>query len=158
MTNTNSVFLFLCVLIWKENPVEGNKNLPGNLITFGDSQYFIADIFHGCWWEAWAHCKSLNMNLVSIESEQENNFLYQKMKERYGNGPEYGFWTAGAKEQNRWVWKNTGRPITYYNWYPNQPDNTGSRIEMIYNGLTGLRWKALYEHYIGLRAVCEIGL
>ncbi|XP_028131894.1 perlucin [Diabrotica virgifera virgifera] len=156
MTNTISVFLFLFVLIWKGNTVEGNvKNLPSihlvqntnpsipNLITFGNSVYYIVHTFEGYWLDAMLHCKSLNMDLVSIESQQENNFLHQKMREYFGNGPEYWFWSSGAKLKNRWVWMSKGRPINYYNWYPNQPDNARNeenRLELRWNWAGGLRW------------------
>ncbi|CAG9835244.1 unnamed protein product [Diabrotica balteata] len=171
MTNKISVILFFFVLIWKENAVEGNvSNFPTitlvqntkpsipNLITFGNSVYYIGHTFQGCWLEAMLHCKSLNMDLVSIETREENDFLYHKMKEYFGNGPEYWFWTSGTKLQNRWVWMGKGRPVNYYNWYPRQPDNAGNKencIEVRYNWQAGIRWNDRNEHDSGLHALCE---
>ncbi|XP_050504340.1 uncharacterized protein LOC126883134 [Diabrotica virgifera virgifera] len=156
MATKISVILFLCLAIWKQNAVDGNKNLPGNLITYGNSQYFIADNVRQCWWEAWRYCKSLYMDLVSIESQEENNFLYEKLKERYGSGAEYSFWTAGAKKGRGWVWKTTRLPIYYFNWDPNV--NAGNRIEVRYNGLTGLHWNVKRQHFRGIYAICEAAL
>ncbi|XP_028143758.1 perlucin-like [Diabrotica virgifera virgifera] len=104
------------------------------------------------------YCQSLNMDLVSIETQEENKFLYQKMNEYFGNGNEYWFWTSGVKVQNRWVWMAKGRPINYYNWYAKQPDNWGNkenRIQVIYHGGIGFVWNDRNEDHGRLHALCE---
>uniref|UniRef100_A0A6P7G4C3 Uncharacterized protein LOC114333684 n=1 Tax=Diabrotica virgifera virgifera TaxID=50390 RepID=A0A6P7G4C3_DIAVI len=71
------------------------KNLPSinllqntnfsarNLPTFRNSVYEMGvDNYQGNFFGAQEYCRSLNMSLVSIESEDENYFLYQLMKER----------------------------------------------------------------------------
>ncbi|XP_028128388.1 uncharacterized protein LOC114324755 [Diabrotica virgifera virgifera] len=189
MTNKISVILFLCVLIWKENAVEGKfkfslkwesshepkeevpvKNLPSiqilqntdlaarNLPKFRNSVYDLGFDFQGNWYDAAVFCKSRNMSLVSIESEEENAFLYELMKQRYGESMEYWFWTSGIQRNNRWVWTSTGRPIEYFNWMTYQPDNQRSQencIEMRYNWYTGMRWNDRNGLDCGVHALCE---
>uniref|UniRef100_A0A6P7EYF9 E-selectin-like n=1 Tax=Diabrotica virgifera virgifera TaxID=50390 RepID=A0A6P7EYF9_DIAVI len=98
------------------------------------------------------------MDLVSIETQEENNFLYQKMKEYFGNSPALEFWSSAAKVQNRWVWMGKGRPINYTNWYPNQPDNSENkenRIQVNYEWANGVRWNDRNENNGRLHALCE---
>uniref|UniRef100_A0A6P7HEB7 Perlucin-like n=1 Tax=Diabrotica virgifera virgifera TaxID=50390 RepID=A0A6P7HEB7_DIAVI len=104
------------------------------------------------------HCKSLNMDLASIETKQENDFLYNQMKAFFGGGGEYWFWTSGTTLPNdRWVWMGTGRPIVYANWFPKQPDNAGNNekcIEVRYNYNNGLQWNDNNQN-ANLHALCE---
>ncbi|XP_028128019.1 macrophage mannose receptor 1-like [Diabrotica virgifera virgifera] len=158
MTTKVSVILLLCLAILKQNAAEGRKAKTDDLIFFANSEYHIDDTSLRTWEDARKLCQSLDMDLVSIETPEENNFLFESLKKRYGDGAEYSFWTAGVKEGNGWTWTNTGHPIKYFNWAPGQPEDAGARIEMIYNYSAGLRWYGKPKDYgtEGLHAVCEL--
>ncbi|XP_072389591.1 LOW QUALITY PROTEIN: uncharacterized protein, partial [Diabrotica undecimpunctata] len=79
----------------------------------------------GNWYAATLHCKSFNMDLVSIESKEENDFLFQSMKSVLGKSERWTrLWTSGTSlPYNKWVWMATGNPVVYTNWYPGEPNN-----------------------------------
>ncbi|XP_072398718.1 perlucin-like [Diabrotica undecimpunctata] len=124
----------------------------------GNTLYYFGYTFKGNWFQAMEHCKSLNMDLVSIESKPENDFLYNRMKDFFGGGAEYWFWTSGTTLPDaKWVWMRTGRPIVYANWFPNQPDNAGNNekcMEVRYNYKNGLQWNDNNQN-ANLHALCE---
>jgi hypothetical protein len=85
------------------------------------------------WYEAKAACENLGGYLVTITSEQENEFVYNLVKsntfwylDSWGNG--LGPWIGGYQENGaqepgggwRWV---TNEPFSYSNWEADQPDN-----------------------------------
>ncbi|CAG9834979.1 unnamed protein product [Diabrotica balteata] len=137
MSNKISVVLFLCLIIWKENVIEASTvDLTNNkfavhtnpflkLLTFGDSVYYIGHTFRGNWYAAMLHCRSFNMDLVSIESKEENDFLFQSLKSVLGKSEGWTrLWTSGTSlPYNQWVWMATGNPVVYTNWYPGEPNN-----------------------------------
>uniref|UniRef100_A0A6P7H0S0 Macrophage mannose receptor 1-like n=1 Tax=Diabrotica virgifera virgifera TaxID=50390 RepID=A0A6P7H0S0_DIAVI len=113
-------------------------------IVFEDTIYYIGYAWEGNWLQAMFHCKSLDMDLLSIESKEENDFLSRKLKELL-QGREYNFYTSGTRlPYNKWIWMSTGRPVTFTNWKPNEPnnymDNDETCIEVQYRYETGLRW------------------
>uniref|UniRef100_A0A3B4FU29 Aggrecan core protein n=1 Tax=Pundamilia nyererei TaxID=303518 RepID=A0A3B4FU29_9CICH len=68
------------------------------------------------WAEAEKHCQELNAHLVSISSQEEQQFLIS-------NGEEYQWIGLSDKDmQNEFHWTD-GSPLTFENWRPNQPDN-----------------------------------
>ncbi|XP_028138012.1 perlucin-like [Diabrotica virgifera virgifera] len=109
----------------------------------GNTLYYFAYTMEGSWFQAMEFCKGLNMDLVSIETEEENNFLFDQMTEFFGDTDEYRFWTSGTTlAYNKLVWMGTGRPIVYGNWYPGEPNNSGNDekcIEIAYSK-KGLQW------------------
>nr|XP_020480943.1 aggrecan core protein-like isoform X2 [Monopterus albus] len=68
------------------------------------------------WSEAEQHCQELNAHLVSISSQEEQQFVNS-------NGQEYQW--IGLSDQaveNEFHWTDDS-PLTFVNWRPNQPDN-----------------------------------
>ncbi|CAH1286560.1 unnamed protein product [Diabrotica balteata] len=104
------------------------------------------------------YCKLHNMDLVSVETEAENDFLYETMKLLFGGDDEYRFWSSGSTfADDKWVWMGTGLPIKYFKWMPKQPDNARDNekcLEIRYNPHDGILWNDEYQNK-DLHVVCE---
>ncbi|XP_050518116.1 macrophage mannose receptor 1-like [Diabrotica virgifera virgifera] len=119
--------------------------------------YYIGYIFTGTWYQAMLHCNSLNMDLVSIETKQENDFLFNQMKALLGDLSEYQFWSSGTTlPYDKWVWMTSGRPIFYTNWEAGEPNNGPNEhcLEIKYIYKRGLTWNDVKQD-VKSHALCE---
>ncbi|KAF4095101.1 aggrecan core protein isoform X1 [Onychostoma macrolepis] len=74
------------------------------------------------WTSAEQHCQELNSHLVSISSQQEQEFVKNQARD-------YQWIGLNDKDvQNQFSWTD-GSPLIYKNWRPNQPDNYFSTRE-----------------------------
>ncbi|XP_050511758.1 snaclec alboaggregin-D subunit beta-like [Diabrotica virgifera virgifera] len=109
---------------------EGNTagSLPSlNFVENGNKRYYIGDVFQGNFFRSEQFCRQNGMNLVSISSSQENDFLQRTIIQRSNSSAGLGdeFWTSGTKipDSRNWIWFTTGRKISYYNWLKGQPES-----------------------------------
>ncbi|KAJ8975403.1 hypothetical protein NQ317_001943 [Molorchus minor] len=99
-------------------------------------------MFQATYFQAYQYCRYHGMQLVTISSQAENDFLEREL-EKLGK---HSFWTSGSKlsDENNWSWMSTGNPITYINWYPGEPNNVKDDkedcIEMRSLDDKGLKW------------------
>ncbi|KAG5900635.1 hypothetical protein JTB14_005912 [Gonioctena quinquepunctata] len=122
------------------------KKKPTNYLEFAGSKYYIHTIFKTNFFGAMQYCKQQNMELLSIETQAENDRIGLFLVEK---GLTYGhFWTSASKHaNNRWVWLATGQNIAYTNWYWTEPNNipflNENCIEVRHEGTSGFTWNDL---------------
>ncbi|KAJ8940562.1 hypothetical protein NQ318_012961 [Aromia moschata] len=117
-----------------------------HLQKFGNTYYYFGTTFKGNYFQALQFCNLHGMSLLSVESEEEIG------------GTDRRFWTSGTifPDDTHWVWLTTGKPITYTNWLPKQPDNTGRNekcLELRYG--SNLMWNDAPWNTANL-VICEI--
>ncbi|XP_074025540.1 C-type lectin mosGCTL-1-like [Leptinotarsa decemlineata] len=124
------------------------NNLPSlQLQIFGDHLYYFGAIYEGNYFRAMQFCNYHGMQLVSIESKEENDFLWKYLQTFLGRRG-YWFWASGTVlADDHWVWMSTGRPILFTNWIKNQPDNFGNNEKC-------LEARYSYESLMWNDAVC----
>ncbi|XP_050514759.1 macrophage mannose receptor 1-like [Diabrotica virgifera virgifera] len=88
-------------------------------------------------------CRMINMELVSIESDAENTWLYRWLRNiNIGTS----FWSGGTNMINGvdWIWFPSGRKVIYTKWQKGQPDNINERcIQLIVTRDLGMEWNNL---------------
>lgn len=76
---------------------------------------------HQNWWDSSARCQSRSMNLVSIETLEEQQLLQilivtvrAQHSTDFIPGLDFGWWTSGSDAANEgvWIWSATGQPVT----------------------------------------------
>ncbi len=78
----------------------------------------------GAWAEAKKYCESVGGHLATITSKEENEYVYQFMKDSGFNDAFFGF--TDEEEEGVWKWV-TGEPVSYTNWKEGEPnDDVGS--------------------------------
>ncbi|MDJ0506560.1 MAG: lectin-like protein, partial [Nostocales cyanobacterium LE14-WE12] len=89
------------------------------------------------WSGAQAIAQSAGGNLVTINNQDEQNWLFQRYKSYVWIG------LSDHVQEGVWRWVS-GEPVTYTNWLPNQPDNWDGIEDFVQLNLTGDgRWNDL---------------
>jgi len=101
------------------------------------------------WNDANGHCKSLNSNLVSIQSIEENSFLHDYVDcKRY--------WTGGCNVGGVWEWSD-GSPFIFTHWdwlQPNDYPMSDSSLAGSWLGGSNDKWHD-WKSYERAQFVCE---
>ncbi|WP_372577662.1 lectin-like protein [Ruegeria hyattellae] len=103
---------------------------------FGGHDYSVVRTDGGSWAEADAEARAMGGALVSITSQEENDFitglireeeaLWEEWKPGHYTGPWIGLLRQPGAQgpEDGWIWVD-GAPLSYSNWYEHQPDNQG---------------------------------
>ena len=76
------------------------------------------------WEEAEACCESLGGHLATLTTEEENNYVYQLLRQAGGTSAYFGL--TDAATEGTWIWV-TGEPVDYLNWHTGEPNNENRR-------------------------------
>lgn len=106
--------LLLTILILAVVQLTAAQSSAGPVIGPGHHLYQHFDIYLS-WHEARDFCQTQGGHLVTINSQEENDFVYQFFP--------YG-WLGATDElsEGTWLWV-TGEPWSYTNWAPGEPNN-----------------------------------
>ncbi|XP_028141852.1 perlucin [Diabrotica virgifera virgifera] len=109
---------------------------------WGNKSYWMGTSFQATWFEALTFCSQMHMQLLTINSEEENSVIYRYIREA-SKGFEY--WTSGTRliDGNKWVWFPYGDLIEYTRWSNGQPsDPNGEKCLQVWkvDDNWGLQW------------------
>ncbi|XP_065349729.1 lectin subunit alpha-like [Cloeon dipterum] len=140
-------------------------NLTGRLISlFPGSKYYIStdDL---SWHLAGKFCKSVGMELASVESEEENTAIYHAIvnttNESYKGERTVHYWTSGTDldSEGHFYWSATGEDIgaLFTLFAENQPDNADGKENCLQlcNESDTFRWHD-EDCSTKLKFICEL--
>lgn len=97
-----------------------NKNIPSDAKEYAGHHYYVYANVCNTWDEAEKYCESLGGHLAVINDANENQMLYDMMKE-YGYSSAY-FGLTDLTPSGNWRWINNDS-VTYTNWNLGEPNH-----------------------------------
>uniref|UniRef100_A0A8D8MYB1 Macrophage mannose receptor 1 n=1 Tax=Culex pipiens TaxID=7175 RepID=A0A8D8MYB1_CULPI len=114
-------------------------------IVNGEKKYHIP-VIKANWFKAVEFCHSLGMQLVTIDSREENDALakFIQSTDKF-NELKNEFWIGGSdlSEEGTFSWLGTGKLVTYANWSVNEPNNyhgIEDCMQLVYTPMYGQLW------------------
>ena len=102
-----------------DEPIQAQ--IPPDAVQFGGHYYYLFDNGKDNWSEAQNYCKSIGGDLVVVNDEYENAFLYEYMQSL---GYDYAFIGYSDEEsEGRWYWVS-GKSSSYTDWGVNDDGET----------------------------------
>lgn len=158
----------------QENAAQSNNafgvfdlaNIPTDAVEFNGHYYYLYDFAglaneeQNTWENALAYCQGLNGYLATITSEEENEFLFNYMKECGYESAYFGL--ADSASEGTWTWCN-GETVSYTNWASGEPGGrTSENYGMFYYKYPNGTWndgdfKNTTTNNGGTAFICEWG-
>lgn len=98
--------------------VYATSNIPADALEYNGHYYYVYDMNYG-WDEAKAYCESLGGYLATITSQEENDVVYQYLRDQGYESAYFGY--KDEEEEGVWKWV-TGEKNTYSNWSSGEPN------------------------------------
>ncbi|XP_011189391.2 C-type lectin 37Da-like [Zeugodacus cucurbitae] len=99
-------------------------------VKVGNKYYLVFHDFDLDWFGAAHFCRSYDSDLLTIESKAERDALLEHLKSMFSL---VRAWTSGndLSEEGKYMSFNTGRPMIYKFWAPNEPNNAGDKEDCV---------------------------
>ncbi|KAF4520270.1 hypothetical protein B566_EDAN010738 [Ephemera danica] len=151
----------LCIKVEEKETIFAD-GIVNPIVVLNGTQYYFEHNLRANWYEALDFCRAHDMQLLSIETPQEEVLILNHL-----NTTVPGFanhWIAGTDlgVNNTWVWSSTGLRVIYENWATGQPShmNSSNKTEnAMYLGLANdqIEWYDAHEYdlrYVICEQVC----
>ncbi len=119
--------------IYYQRTVKDSNNsaqIPKDAEEFnGHSYYVFLDPDMQTWGEAETYCESLGGHLATITSKEENDFVWQFMRDSKFYDAYFGL--SDKNEEGKWEWV-TGEQVEFTNWHEGEPNNGAGAAEENY--------------------------
>ena len=110
----------MAFLIKSHITAEQTPEYPAGAVEFNGHMYKIVDE-PMYWTQARAACEEQNGHLMTITSQDEQDFIKEQIED---NGISKHYWLGATDEETEGDWRwITGESMTYKNWCENQPNN-----------------------------------
>jgi len=134
----------------------------GSLRSEPNNHCYMVFLSERTWFQAKRACENAGGYLVTITSEDEMNFIWQKFGSLFTEtwkGPWIGLSDAANENDWRWVTGESsvvGQEMVYANWYTAEPDDCcgGQDCASISGGHWGYKWNDNKCHFL-LPYICE---
>ncbi|MBO1052889.1 MAG: hypothetical protein HEQ25_13090, partial [Dolichospermum sp. DET73] len=128
-----------------------NDDSTNPIFNYNGSQYTLTS--YGTWQEAQAQAQSLGGNLVTINSQAEQNWLVST----FGGNEQLWIGLTDEVTEGQYKWAS-GETSTYTNWYGGQPDNGGPNGEdyVVLNYGSAGKWNDYPNDSSSFRGIVEI--
>lgn len=104
-----------------DNHNTDSKDIPNDSVEYQGHYYYLYDIDEiSNYEEALKYCQDRNGYLATITTQEENDFLYNYIKEQGYESAYFGL--SNSEEEGNWKWCN-GEPVSYTNWCNGEPNN-----------------------------------
>ncbi|XP_017783958.1 PREDICTED: C-type lectin 37Db-like [Nicrophorus vespilloides] len=150
------LLLFICFAAISALP--NNKKVKRQAThEFGNKDYYLESLIKANFHNAFMFCQRLGMQLLTINSNEEYDYLYKLITTELSFGPDSKLWTSGTDiaREGKFHWLSTGYPVKINKWLPGEPDNDNGEHCMEFwnnNGNIGLNDdKCHSENYF----ICE---
>ena len=97
---------------------EENPSIPTDAVEFNGHYYYLYDV-DNTWENAQAYCEAVGGYLAAITSQEENEFLYNYMRQR---GYDSAYFGLSNTQNGTWQW-SSGEALSYINWHSGEPNN-----------------------------------
>lgn len=110
---------------------ESNMEIESDRLVFQNSQYQI--LGENTWQGAKKMCEAVGGHMVTINSEEEQNFVFSMVRQHYINRNSYACWIGGY-ESGGWHWV-TDEEFKYTNWRRGEPSGGEPYLMMAEGGV-----------------------
>ncbi|XP_017783959.1 PREDICTED: C-type lectin 37Da-like [Nicrophorus vespilloides] len=99
--------------------------------TFKNKQYYVETLVKANFHNAFMFCQRLGMQLLTIDSNDEYDYIFNTIKSEFNFGRDSKLWTSGTDlgHEGKFHWLSTGFSMKINKWLSGQPDNDHGRGE-----------------------------